>query len=92
LLLRDCPEHDGIRNADAQSITPIHPQIKDDPMRVAGIQISAGPDIDRNVQRSIEMAEVAAERDAKIICYPELFLHPWFPKQEDKAYFSSALS
>ena len=61
-------------------------------MRVAGIQISAGQDVDRNILRSIEMAEVAAERDAKIICYPELFLHPWFPKQEDKANFSSALS
>jgi N-carbamoylputrescine amidase len=61
-------------------------------MRIAGIQISAGPDVERNIQRSIEMAEVAAEKDAKIICYPELFLSPWFPKQEDKVPFSSALS
>jgi N-carbamoylputrescine amidase len=59
-------------------------------MRVAGIQISAGPDIERNIQRAVEMAEVAAGKDAKIICYPELFLTPWFPKKEDKSLFSLA--
>lgn len=59
-------------------------------MRIAGIQISAGPDIDRNVQRAAEMTEVAAEKNAKIICYPELFLTPWFPKSEDRGLFSLA--
>jgi N-carbamoylputrescine amidase len=59
-------------------------------MKIAGIQISAGTDIERNVQRAVEMAEVAAEKDAKIICYPELFLTPWFPKEEDKSRFSLA--
>ena len=61
-------------------------------MRIAGIQISAGPDLERNIQRAIEMAEVAAEKAAKIICYPELFLSPWFPKDENKSAFSLALS
>ena len=37
------------------------------------------------------MAEVAVEKDAKVICYPELFLTPWFPKQENKAFNSLAL-
>jgi len=60
-------------------------------MKVAGIQISAGPDIDRNIQRAIDMAEVAADKDAKIICYPELFLTPWFPRQEDEQLKSWAL-
>jgi predicted amidohydrolase len=59
-------------------------------MRVAGIQISAGPDIKRNIERAVEMAEVAAEKDARIICYPELFLTPWFPKKEDKNLLSLA--
>jgi N-carbamoylputrescine amidase len=59
-------------------------------MRIAGIQISAGPDIKRNIQRAVEMAEVAAEKDARIICYPELFLTPWFPKKEDKKFLSLA--
>ncbi len=61
-------------------------------MRVAGIQISAGPDPERTVQRALEMAEVAAEKDARIICYPELFLTSWFPRQENKTSFSLALS
>jgi predicted amidohydrolase len=61
-------------------------------MRVAGIQISAGPDRERNIQRSLEMAGVAAEKDARIICFPELFLTRWFPKEEDKAARSLALS
>jgi len=61
-------------------------------MRIAGIQISAGPDVERSIQRAIEMAEVAAEKAAKILCYPELFLSPWFPKDENKSFFSLALS
>lgn len=61
-------------------------------MRIAGIQISAGPDIQRNLQRAVEMAEVAAEKGAKIVCYPELFLTSWFPKQENTSIFSCALS
>jgi len=60
-------------------------------MRIAGIQISAGPDIERNIQRAVEKAAVAAEKHAKIICYPELFLTPWFPKEEQKANLSLAI-
>ncbi len=64
-------------------------------MRIAGIQISAGPDVERNVARAIEMGEVAIEKDARIICYPELFLTPWFPRREDeklKAWAQAASS
>ncbi len=61
-------------------------------MRIAGIQMSAGQDIERNIQRAVEMAGVAAEKDARVICYPELFLTPWFPKEGNKALFSWALS
>jgi len=59
-------------------------------MRIAGIQMSAGPDIERNLQRAVEMAEVAAGKDAKIIGYPELFLTTWFPIREDESMFSLA--
>jgi len=60
-------------------------------MRIAGIQISAGSDMERNIQRAVEKAEVAAEKDAKIISYPELFLTPWFPKEEQKSNLSLAI-
>jgi N-carbamoylputrescine amidase len=59
-------------------------------VKIAGIQISAGPDLDRNIRRAVEMAEVAAEKDARIICYPELFLTPWFPRLEDSSLASWA--
>jgi len=61
-------------------------------MRIAGIQISAGPDIERNVQRAVEMAEVAIEKGATVIGYPELFLNPWFLKKTDRTYCSLALT
>jgi N-carbamoylputrescine amidase len=60
-------------------------------MRIAGIQISAGPDMERNIQRAVEKAVVAAEKHADIICYPELFLTPWFPKEEQKSNLSLAI-
>ncbi len=34
------------------------------------------------------MAQVAADKGARIICYPELFLSPWFLKEENKEFFS----
>jgi N-carbamoylputrescine amidase len=59
-------------------------------MRIAGVQISAGPSLDRNVGRAVEMAELAVEKGASVICYPELCLTPWFPGQEDKSSFTLA--
>lgn len=60
-------------------------------MKIAGIQISAGKDVERNLQRAVEMAEVAMEKGARTICFPELFLTPWFPREEQHANFSLAL-
>ncbi len=54
-------------------------------MRIAGIQMSAGADVEKNISRAVEMAGVAAEKGAKIIGFPELCLHPWFPRKEDPA-------
>ncbi len=59
-------------------------------MRIAGIQMNAGVDVQKNVQRAVDMIEVAAEKGAAIIAFPELFLLPWFPGQEDKESFSLA--
>ena len=61
-------------------------------MKIAGVQISAGPDVEQNIQRAIDMATVAAEKDANIICYPELFFTPWFPLQEDMSHLCWAQS
>ncbi|HXY61715.1 MAG TPA: nitrilase-related carbon-nitrogen hydrolase, partial [Nitrospirota bacterium] len=32
-----------------------------------------------------------ADKDARIICYPELFLTPWFPRHEERALLSWAV-
>lgn len=60
-------------------------------MKIAGIQIAAGADIAQNVERAVEMAELATEKNAHVICYPELFLSPWFPRQEDASLMSLAI-
>jgi N-carbamoylputrescine amidase len=59
-------------------------------MKIAAIQMNAAEDLGRNVERAVEMAGIAAEKGARIICYPELFLTPWFPKAEDKSFFPLA--
>jgi N-carbamoylputrescine amidase len=59
-------------------------------MRIAGIQMSAGADVEKNTGRAVEMVEVAAEKGAKIIGFPELCLHPWFPRKEDPSKLSLA--
>jgi N-carbamoylputrescine amidase len=47
--------------------------------------------VDRNVKRSLEMAELAVEKGAVIIGFPELFLCRWFPRCEDPAFRYLAL-
>lgn len=59
-------------------------------MRIAGIQMHSGQDVDRNIARAAEMAGVAAEKGAKILGFPALTLTPWFPRQELEAHFSLA--
>lgn len=59
-------------------------------MRIAAIQMHSGPDSARNLSRSLDLARIAVEKGAKVVCYPELFLTPWFPKQEDPSLFSLA--
>jgi N-carbamoylputrescine amidase len=59
-------------------------------MRIAGIQIQAGQDVEKNALRAAEMAEVAAEKGAKVIAFPELCLTPWFPRDESRDHFAFA--
>jgi N-carbamoylputrescine amidase len=61
-------------------------------MRIAGIQIHPGHDVERNIARAAEMTVVAAEKGATVIGFPELCLTPWFPRHEQQAHFSLARS
>jgi len=59
-------------------------------LRVAGIQMSCGGDRDANLKKAVEMASLAAERGAKIIGFPQLFVLPWFAFENRKENFSFA--
>ena len=61
-------------------------------MRIAGVQISANQHVDQNIQRALDMADIATDKGANIICYPELFSTPWFPLQEDSSLLRWAQS
>ena len=52
--------------------------------------MSAGADLQKNVQRAMEMVEVAVEKGATIVAFSELCLLPWFLGQENKESFSLA--
>lgn len=54
-------------------------------VRVAAIQVSASSDLERNLKKAAQYLEVAARRGARIACFPELFCHPWFPRNPKDA-------
>jgi N-carbamoylputrescine amidase len=54
------------------------------------IQLRCRPDRDENLHQAQEMARQAAKLGARIICLPELFLHPYFPQTENSEHFALA--
>ena len=50
-------------------------------LTVAGIQLACQPDRDANFSKAMEMARIAAERGAKVVCFSECFAWPWFPRR-----------
>ncbi|MBI4413649.1 MAG: acyltransferase [candidate division NC10 bacterium] len=52
---------------------------------VAGIQMPGGPEVERNVERSLALATIAADRGAKLLCFAECFAWPWFPAAADSS-------
>ena len=51
--------------------------------KIAGVQMRCTPDKDRNLKRAIELGDLAAEQDARVICFQELFHTHWFPRNTD---------
>jgi N-carbamoylputrescine amidase len=59
-------------------------------IKLAGIQISCSEEKERNIEKAIKFAEIAAEKGANIVCFQELFTTHWFPREMNKRYFSLA--
>jgi N-carbamoylputrescine amidase len=56
-------------------------------VRLAGIQLSCCEEKERNFEKALKFATLAAEKGAEIICFPELFTTHWFPKEMDRQHF-----
>jgi len=59
-------------------------------IKVAGVQMFCSEEKDRNVDKAVRLAEIAAEKGAQIICFQELFSTHWFPKEMDRKHFTLA--
>jgi N-carbamoylputrescine amidase len=58
--------------------------------RIGLVQMSCGPDPDRNLQHACDMVRDAAAKGAQVICLPELFRTQYFCQREDAALFDLA--
>ncbi len=56
-------------------------------IKLAGIQISCSEEKGKNVEKAIKFLQIAVERGANIICFPELFTTHWFPKEMNPGHF-----
>lgn len=59
-------------------------------VKLAAIQVSATPDTERNLRKAGQFLSAAAERGARVACFPALFSLPWFPREESKENFALA--
>ncbi|MFQ5736771.1 MAG: nitrilase-related carbon-nitrogen hydrolase [Thermodesulfobacteriota bacterium] len=63
---------------------------RDRVLKVAGIQLAAGDDREKNRAKAGMLIELAALQEARIIALPQLFDLRWFPRSIDKANLSLA--
>lgn len=61
-------------------------------LKIAGIQMHCHPDPKKNLEKAKNLALIAAERGAKIICFQELFHTHWFPADINSTHFQLAES
>jgi len=61
-----------------------------DKFTVGLVQMSAGPEPEKNLQHALDMVRDAVKRGARIVCLPELFQTQYFCQREDAALFDLA--
>jgi len=60
-------------------------------LTVAGIQMACGADRDANFAKALDLARIAVDRGAKIVCFAECFAWPWFPRKAAEEQRQSAV-
>lgn len=61
-------------------------------LRIAGIQMSCSEDPRKNLLRALDLLQIAANMEARIVCLQELFHLPWFPRTSCSSDFGYAES
>jgi N-carbamoylputrescine amidase len=56
-------------------------------IKIAGIQIACSENKEDNVQKALQMGQLATEKGAHIICFQELCNTHWFPRNIDENAF-----
>lgn len=59
-------------------------------LKIAGIQMNCSQDKKKNLEKALLLAEMAAERGAKMVCFQELFTTHWFPRDINPENFHLA--
>ncbi len=59
-------------------------------VKVAGVQSACGPDRGHNVARATELASLAADNGAAVVCFQQLFSTEFFPREKSEAFFALA--
>jgi N-carbamoylputrescine amidase len=59
-------------------------------IKIAGIQIACSEKKEDNVQKALQMGQLAAQKGAHIICFQELCSTYWFPRNIDENAFRLA--
>jgi N-carbamoylputrescine amidase len=59
-------------------------------LQIAGIQMGCLPDAKKNLEKARYLGDIAVQGGAKIICFQELFTHPWFPADIHPEHFQLA--
>lgn len=52
-------------------------------LKVGLVQMAMSSEVSDNLDKAVSMSEEAAAQGAEIICLPELFTTPYFPREED---------
>jgi len=61
-------------------------------LRIAGVQSSCRKDKDYNLKRAMKLLRFAATKEARIVCFQQLFQTHWFPAEINNDYFDMAES